>query len=207
MQIQNGKLYVNRTWKYLFPCLKSYDKELRSYLSNFLKLKVGIKGSNTDELDNCIFILFQASLFGVFENERRKYSESFDMFLNWVRYQPYYENDYVYNFENCTHMVVLKIPNQHLETFENFKKGNYSLMYSKLQLDEYFSVIENKNNNLDLAIRNTEILKIKRILSKDNSLLKEFVKTVNTKFNTSLEEEDLRDTELDFPLDIKEETI
>jgi hypothetical protein len=37
--------------------------------------------------------------------------------------------------------------------------------------------------------------------------LKEFVKTVNTKFNTSLEEEDLRDTELDFPLDIKEETI
>jgi hypothetical protein len=64
-----------------------------------------------------------------------------------------------------------------------------------------------KTNNLDLAIRNTEILKIKSILNKDNKLLKEFVKTVNTKFNTSLEVEDLRDTELDFPLDIKEETI
>ena len=56
MQIQSGKLYENRTWKYLYPCLKCYGPELMDFLSSFFKLGVGIGDFNIPTEGNSIFI-------------------------------------------------------------------------------------------------------------------------------------------------------
>ena len=48
MQIQSGKLYENRTWKYLYPCLKVYGSTLKTYLNIFFKLAVGLGDHNID---------------------------------------------------------------------------------------------------------------------------------------------------------------
>lgn len=207
MQIQNGKLYENRTWRYLVPCLKSYGEELKKHLSNLLKLKVGISDFYTETTEDCIYICFQTTLFNVFELERTRYVTAFTTFLQWVKYQPYYYTDYVYSLTECTHVLVLKIPEIHKESFENFKLGKYSEMYSKVQVEEYFKLIENKDSNLNVAVRNQQIIKSRNVLNRNRDLLDDFVKEVNERFKTNLTKEDLEGTELDFPIDPKEECV
>ena len=46
MNIQSGKLYENRTWKYLYPCLNEHGDVLKKYLDSFFKLGVGVADFN-----------------------------------------------------------------------------------------------------------------------------------------------------------------
>ena len=90
MQIQSGKLYENRTWKYLYPCLKHYGLELMNYLTSFFKLAIGVADSNVTVEGNCIFILVDTNLTLSNNVETAKYKANFSKFLDWVKYQYFY---------------------------------------------------------------------------------------------------------------------
>jgi hypothetical protein len=211
MQIQSGKLYKNKTWLYLYPCLNSYGKELKSHLNSFFKLAVGISDHNIEIKNerNNLYILFDLNPSSNVSKDLPKYRENFDKFLEWLRYQYYYETDYV--FESLEgeekHMIVLQIPPQHDTTIFNFIKGYYSKMYLEKDLNTYFMLSTTMKDKTAEKNYNERVKQVRSILTKDAKYTIEFVKIVNEKFGTEIIVEDYKGAELDFPPVIEEETF
>lgn len=209
MQIQEGKLYDNRTWKYLYPSLKIYGRELMSYLGQFIKLGVGIKDYNVNTKDPCLFILLDTTIALDKQSDIDAYRDRFIKFLSWIKYQYFYVTDYVYEgLDNREqHMVVLKIPQKYDQTYKSFLEGKYSKMYDKSEIGEYFKDVSLPHNKTAEAKRNKDLSMTRKILTKDRSFVPVFAKYVNTRFGTDNPISDFEEAELDFPPDMSEETF
>lgn len=204
MQIQSGKLYDNRTWKYLFPCLKYYGSELVNHLSTFYKLGIGIGDVNVKEISgNCVYILFDTNIPLITEADRLKYKTNFSKFIDWVKYQPYYERDYIFDSEK--HMIVLKVPHVNDMSYLDFIRGNYSKMYTIKELNSYFNIVPNPKGNANTTIRNNRIKEARLVLLRDKDYAKTFVQKVNKQYGTEATIYDFIDAEYDFPIRLEEE--
>lgn len=206
MQIQSGKLYENRTWKYLYPCLKVYGGTLKTYLNSFFKLAVGLGDHNIDiNEDNCIYILIDTNIHSP-QQSLQTYREYLSKFLDWVRFQPYYVTDYIFEgFDRGEkHMLVLRLPDTYKESYIKFKQGKYSEMYSSKDIDNLYSLIVNSNKNIEIKVNNN-ITNIKNVLTKNSSHLELFRKQINDEFGTNLSLNDLKNHELDLPPSQNEE--
>ena len=206
MQIQSGKLYENRTWKYLYPCLKVYGGTLKTYLNSFFKLAVGLGDHNIDiNEDNCIYILIDTNIHSP-QQSLQTYREYLSKFLDWVRFQPYYVTDYIFEgFDRGEkHMLVLRLPDTYKESYIKFKQGKYSEMYSSKDIDNLYSLIVNSNKNIEIKVNNN-ITNIKNVLTKNSSHLELFRKQINDEFGTNLSLKDLKNHELDLPPSQNEE--
>ena len=204
MQIQSGKLYENKTWKYLYPCLKHYGPELYQHLSGFFKIAVGVKDKNNPIKENeiNIYILFDTNIIMINDRDISAYKAKFNTFLNWIKYQPFYTDDYIY--EGNLHMVVIKLPNKHKETYKKFVQGLYSEMYTEVERNEYFRFLNLTNKEKEKEM-NDKISHTRGVLSKSSNLLLPFVSRINNEFNTHLSVEELKHIELDFPPKLQEE--
>ena len=206
MQIQSGKLYENKTWEYLYPCLKVYGSTLKTYLNSFFKLAVGLGDHNIDiNEDNCIYILIDTNIHSP-QQSLQTYREYLSKFLDWVRFQPYYVTDYIFEgFDRGEkHMLVLRLPDTYKESYIKFKQGKYSEMYSSKDIDNLYSLIVNSNKNIEIKVNNN-ITNIKNILTKNSSHLELFRKQINDEFGTNLSLNDLKNHELDLPPSQNEE--
>ncbi len=202
MQIQSGKLYENRTWKYLYPCLKHYGDELMDKLSSFFKVAVGVHDHNRKEDGNCIYILIDTNIPLASDYDRQEYKRKFTKFLDWVSYKHYYVTDYI--FEKDKHMIVLRLPHDYDITYINFVNGKYSKMYPQRVVNEYFKYITISNKEIEDR-QNSKIRTTRAILTKNKSYLPTFVDIVNKDFNTDITVEDYKDAELDYPPKKEEE--
>jgi len=210
MQIQNGKLYKNRTWRYLYPSLKIYGKELMAYLSQFLKLGVGIGDSNVDTKEPCIFILIDTNMAFKTQAELDNYKNRFANFLNWLRYQFYYVTDYVYDGLDSggeKHMIVLRLSYKHDLSYLSFIKGKYSEMYKQSDVYDYFGAITMPGNKETEIRLNKGLEETRSILFRDSKYIPVFAKTVNDRFGTDNPDSDFIDAELDFPPELSEEVF
>lgn len=208
MQIQSGELYKNRTWRYLYPSLKIYGKELMTYLSQFLKIGVGIGDSNTNIKDPCIFILIDTNMAFKTQAELDSYKNRFANFLNWLKYQPYYITDYVYDGLDSggeKHMIVLRISYKHDLSYTSFIKGKYSEMYKQSDVYSYFGVVSLPKNKQTEIKLNKELEETRGILFKDSKYIPAFAKIVNGRFGTDNPDSDFIGAELDFPPELSEE--
>lgn len=209
MQIQNGKLYENRTWRYLYPSLKSYGKDLMNNLAQFIKLGVGIADENLEVDQPCIFILIDTNMSFPTEAEMDAYKLRFAKFINWIRYQYFYVTDYVFEGldDREKHMVVLRLPRKYDLAYISFIKGEYSKMYTQSEIYEYFKYVSiPRNKEAETKVNNK--LKITRnILFKDKSYIPVFAKEVNSLFDTDNPESDFIGAELDFPPNFKQEVF
>lgn len=204
MEIQNGKLYKNRTWKYLYPSLKEYDVELMNYLASFFKLGVGIDDLNFKSSEaHCLFILIDTKVILVNAREAQEYQNEFAKFLDWLSHRFYYVADYPFD-TNGKHMVVIRLPLKHRITLEAFKKGLYSKMYTPKEVVAYFKYCVLSNKAVELE-RNKEISNTRDILMKDKNYIPTFVNIVNKKYKTDATNDDFEGAELDFPPDFEEE--
>lgn len=203
MQIQSGKLYENKSWKYLLPSLKYYGPELHAYLSTFFKVAVGVKDKNVDTGDSLnLFILIDTNIPMLNDRDVQDYKSKFEKFLNWVKYQPYYTTDYIYS--GHLHMVVIQLPAKHKGTYWEFVEGKYSQMYTELEKNEYFRFINIANKEKEREA-NDRISHTRAVLSKNAKHLPVFVDKINKLYNTQLTVEELSHIELDFPPVLKEE--
>ena len=208
MQIQSGKLYENKTWDYLYPCLKIYGNQLKVYLNSFYKLGVGLRDYNVDiDEGNCIYILLDTKIYSA-QQTLQSYRENLSRFLDWVRFQPYYVVDYVFEeFDNGEkHMLVLRLPGTYARAYSRFNKGKYSEMYTSKDINELFPLITNSNKELEVRV-NTKLKKVKDILSKNSNYLETFRKQLNEEFGTNLSLSDIKNHELDLPPKVEEETF
>lgn len=208
MQIQSGKLYENRTWKYLYPSLKSYGEELMNHLASFFKLAVGIGDYHLEgeSYKDCIFILIETNMQLSTDKERIEYKKNFSKFIAWVSYQYYYITDYVYEGIGASekHMLVLKMPVAHEVSYLHFIRGQYHKMYSKKEINRYFQYVTLPNKEFE-KVKNDKIKNTRDILSRDSGYLEVFLDKVFKDFNAIPRKRDFLLADLDYPPILKEE--
>jgi hypothetical protein len=179
MKIKIGKVFKNRTLKYVLPMIKKYyDDTLVSLLNSVGILAVGI-GDFLIEKDykQHVFVLVDSKV-----NPR-----IFNELIYYVEDKEYYEDDY--SFDNLLtgrlQMIIFKLPEDIIQTF---LLGKYSKMYYFEDACEFL-----KNDNaFDVIIKN------KKHKPK-------FIKEVKTEFGTELKMEEVGTRELDIPPIKKEE--
>jgi hypothetical protein len=183
-KVDHGIPVNNRTWKYLTPCLKSYGHEFEQRYNSVFKLALGLGDlvfmDNEHRYEKHLFILLDS----------RIWPKNFVSFLNWIRGQECYQDDYVYGDikKSPCHMVVIKIPDQYTPSFEKFLQGKYSEMFTLADIDSFFG-------------KHPET---KKVLTKDNLYRIKFVRNLNKLFGTTLRTIDY-EGELDLPPNQKEE--
>lgn len=187
MELSKGEAFENRTWKYLLPLLREYGKAFTGKINSVFKVACGIgdiviENSGT-KYEKHLFVLLDTKISNRF----------FLAFIDWIRVQPYYEDDYVFGDiqKSTKHMVVLQLPEKFHNSLEEFKKGRYSKMYDKDVIDNIF---KNKPE-------------VKRVLIRDNNYKLKFIEEVNSNFNTNIEDFDIENYELDYPFNTTEETF
>lgn len=177
------KVNSSKTKKYLLPCLREYGEEFTKKISSVVKIAAGIGDiiiSNRGVIhEKHIFILLDSTIAPKF----------FISFIDWIRDQPQYQDDYVFgNIQTSrSHMIIIKLPEKYYKTFETFKLGKYSEMYTKQDIDVFF-----KDKPL-----------FRRVILKDHNYKFKFVEEVNERFNSTVDAKDWHG-ELDFPPDDKE---
>jgi hypothetical protein len=191
MEIEIGKLYNNRTVKYLTPGLNFYGPVLKTKLNLVFKLAFGIHdtlldGSHLEGQKN-IFILV----------DKLVRPELFQNFMDWVKHQEYYVTDYVYDAVMETHsrkhMIVLAYPPTMGDAYDKFLLGKYSKMYTKKEIAEYFS-----------EDTKTEA---RQVLCRSINARPAFISLIKSTFGTQLIEQDFlkRGWEYDLPPNKEEE--
>lgn len=178
-ELGNKTMLPNKTRKYLLPCLKYYGDVFLGKLNSVFKVACGL-GINNHQSDD-MFILIDSAVANSY----------FLKFMDWIREQPYYKDDYVYGDiqKSSYHMVVLKIPEVFKSSVQKFLQGKYSEMYSYETIEKFFS-------------KNPEV---KQVLLKDNNYKSKFIAEVNKEYGTEIQDFDTEDYELDFPVNLKEE--
>jgi hypothetical protein len=191
MGIEIGKLYINRTVKYLVPGLGFYGSTLKTKLNLVFKLAFGIHdtlltGSHLEGQKNIYILIDKLVRPDLFQN-----------FMDWVKHQEYYVTDYVYDSileaHSRKHMVVLAYPPSMGDAYDKFLLGKYSKMYTKQEITSYFAE-ESK-------------VETRQVLVKTVHAKQRFISLVKETFNTQLEEQDflIGSWEFDLPPNEEEE--
>jgi hypothetical protein len=136
MEIEIGKLYSNKTLKYLVPALNYYGPTLKTKLNLIFKLAFGVH----DTLLEGSYLEGQKNIFILVDKLVR--TDLYQNFMDWVKHQEYYVTDYAYDAIMEAHsrkqMIVLAFPPSMGDTYEKFLKGKYSKMYTKKEIQDYF---------------------------------------------------------------------
>lgn len=170
--------FSNKTKKYLSPCLKEYGEEFISKFNSVFKVAMGIGdivvGNRGFKHEKHLFILLNTKVATKF----------FTDFLKWIRDQSMYEGDYVFGDirKSTHHMIIIKFPESHWGSFDTFKIGKYSEMFTKDVIDRFFE-------------KHTQV---KKVLIKDHDYKFYFVPKLNKKFGSSISPEEY-EGELDHP--------
>jgi hypothetical protein len=189
MEIEIGKLYSNRTVRYLVPGLGFYGPTLKTKLNLVFKLAFGIHdslltGSHLEGQKN-IFILV----------DKLVRPELFQNFMDWVKHQEYFVTEYAYDSmletHSRKHMIVLAYPLSMGDTYEKFLLGKYSKMYTKQEITSYFAE-ESK-------------VETRQVLVKTVHAKHRFISLVKKTFDTQLEEQDFLVGSWEFDLPPNEE--
>lgn len=157
----------NRTYTYLLPCLRRYGEDFIKMYTGVLKLAIGLKDvAIGDQYQQHFFILLDS----------RVYKKNFLPFLNWIREQDYYQDDYVFGDIKVSpcHMIVVKFPQEYINNLPKFEAGKYSELYSEDEVHELFA-------NFPEA---------KKVLLKERLFRIKYVRNLNKEFGTHLSTDD-----------------
>lgn len=184
MKVQVGSIVMNKTKKYLLPCLKFYGKDFELKFHSMWKWAVGVG----DFITNKSNIKFEKHIFILADIERN--SETFKDFQTWIKDQSCYEDDYAFDnlLTGHLHMFVIKLPEQFYETFETFKRSEYSKMYQPKDLYEFF-------------LEKEDVL---RVLIKDHNYKLQFARQLQEEFNVHIKEDEI-DEKFEYDLPLKED--
>ena len=174
----------NRTFTYLTPCLIKYGNDFVQRYNLVFKVAIGLGDMMIIDEDR----KYEQHLFILIDTRIK--SKNFVTFLDWIREEHYYQDDYVYGDikKSPLHMIVVKIPEEYTQSFEKFTSGKYSEMYTIEDIDTLFS----------------KYPEAKLVLTKDRTYKVRFVRRLNRLYNTEVKPDEYIG-ELDLPLNKEEE--
>lgn len=199
IKIQIGKIFMNRTRKYLLPLIKKYGDEFTFHINQLSKVAVGIGDM---VVKKCGF-QHEKHLFILVDSRYKPFR--FVSTLNWIREHQSYEDDYVFgNIQSSRfHMIVIRIPDSYLESMEHFRDGRYSKMYSSDDVRQLFST--DGKTGFDRTLYETII----KVLVHDHNYMVEFAEQVKLEFQFSDHDYSVHDidpeSEFDLPMSKFEE--
>lgn len=175
---------MNKTKKFLLPCLKEYGREFEVFYHSVWKWAVGIGDIITIKSN----IQYEKHIFVLLDTAKNR--DAFNIFMSYIKKQPMYEADYVFDdlLKGHLHMLVLKLPEKFYNSFAAFKRSSFSEMYSAEDLNRFF---EDKPE-------------LKKVLVKDNSYRVEFARQLKQEFNVIIKPEEI-DGSFEFELPLKED--
>ena len=193
--LKKDELHVNRTFKYLYPCLIELGPAFIGKLNKFVKLGIFITDMNYYTLNTCLYLVINVSPYraGYLLEEYRK---EFQEFLYWFKMQDFYETDYCY--QTNFHIIVVKLPEILSSSIDSFMSGEYSKIFTKEQINKYFKPISLIDPIMEEK-RNKEIQDTKSILTKDKAYIETYAKRVNKEYQTNVSPKYFQNVELDKP--------
>jgi hypothetical protein len=136
MEIEIGKLYVNKTLRYLVPALNYYGPTLKTKLNLVFKLAFGVH----DSLLEGSYLEGQRNIFILVDKAVRP--DLYQNFMDWVKHQEFYVTTYAYDsileHDSRKQMIVIAFPPKLADIYDKFLLGKYSQMYTKNEIREYF---------------------------------------------------------------------
>lgn len=182
MQIEIGKLYINKTYKYLVPVLKVYGENFILKVNSIFNLAFGIHDTLLDgtpyETQRAVYMLCDK----LFQPQR------FDSFLKFVKNQEYYITDYAADDAETgrQHMVVLAFPEKYGDAYDKFLEGKYSKMFCKDEIHYFFPDKDSE---------------AREVVERTSNMGTIFINKVKNSFGTELTTSDLKvnGIEYDFP--------
>lgn len=196
-EILFDKVKVNRTYKYLLPCLYDANTEYAKRLKSLYKYQVGlfdyanVLNNGNITYKKCVAIVFDTNkyLSNVSPTKKKIIKNSFYIknTINFFRKCDNYVKDYPFHDprNNDLHILVLKIPEKYYLSYSKFIQSEYSRMYD--------------NSQMELFTMDNRTIKI---LKKDESIYKEVANSFRKEFgNINVNINNLK--EFDFPLTFK----
>lgn len=178
MKYQVGQVEMNKTKRFLVPCLVKYGEEFVARINQVTKIAMGVG----DILLVKSGIHYQQHIFFLIDTNATV--KKFKSFMTWLKNQVMYEDDYAFDsiHKGHLHMIVIKLPEECYKPAEWFKKSQFSKMFTKAEVEKYF-----KNS------------KEKGVLIKDHNYKVEFVGKLNDLFESSVKPDEY-EGELDLPI-------
>lgn len=190
IKIQVGRIFMNKTRKYLFPIIKEHGSDFTAKINALFKVAVGIGDMIVDKCgihhENHLFILVDTLV----------NTPQFVSLMDDIRRHPAYEDDYVYGnvSKSRFHMIIIKVPDKYLNTLSNFKQSKFSKMYTQEELNTLF-----RFNTAEMTEENSNI---KSVLIKDHNYKFAFARMVQKEFNIPKSEFTSEDIDDSFELDL-----
>lgn len=184
IEVKIGELVQNKTLKYLVPALSYLGPTFKAKIKTVHLLAFGLfdealAGSHLDGQKN-VYIMIDCAV-------RPDY---FYNFMAWVRNQDFYVTDYVsdsfLHIESRKHMLVIAFPLIMEDVYNKFIEGKYSKMYTKEEIERYFSE----------PIR----AHTKAILTKSQEGQQKFIYLIKELFGTSLTLSDIKEYNPEYDL-------
>ena len=130
---ENGKTSQNKTFEYLTPIFRIFNDNFIPHIQKLSVLAYGI-GDVFDKLNKI------PSFYILIEN---KNNEDLSSFLTYIEDKEYYIKHY--NHTKKLIIVVIQIPEIYHKSFYEFKKGNYSKMFSNEEINFFFNTKLRRN--------------------------------------------------------------
>lgn len=172
---------MNKTKRYLTPCLRTYGETFINRYSGVFKVAIGIG----DIVAIKSGVSFEKHLFILLESKTN--FQSYITFMKWIREQEFFEEDYAYDHiaKGHLHMVVIKLPEECYNAHDNLLKGKFSEMYSPEELKKFFD----------------ESSEEYKVLIKDHNYKLDFSKKLKEEYEIDLTPDDIDDKfEFEFPI-------
>lgn len=126
------KQIENKTRLYLSPCMAAYGKEFINKLRQFSSPACGLDDASRASLGEPV-------IYTLLNIERSRIKQFIPEILYFRKHTSYME-DYLFGetLYSKLHMLILKMPEQYIETYYAYLKGAYSKMYNNKELVKLF---------------------------------------------------------------------
>lgn len=193
-----GSVFVNRSFKYLSPCMKLYGDEFVTKMKLLAGLAIAIDdyGFNKErgKFENNLYYLFDVngqSNYNTYLNASKARID-FMHIVSWLREQEYYVKDYPFDSgrNGNQHVVCLKLP---FNLIDKFLQGKYSQMYSSDIIDKIIKKT--------IVVNGEEIINpVYGVLSHSEEYSENYLKQLNFDFGTNVTINDIKHhAEYDIP--------
>lgn len=145
--IQLGSVFINKSYRYLYPTLKLYKNGVHDVVRQIHKLGVGVGdviyyNDGNPILTSELFIL--ADTKGAYSNGLHVVPEeaqrNFDKSLQWLKGSGCLTTDYVFDDINGhLHMLVIRVPDDTPHAVRAFLMGKYEYIFTKDQALRLFN--------------------------------------------------------------------
>ena len=192
MILDKREHYKNKTWRFLFPCLRAYGGD--EFMNRLAKLSILAVGVGDKQLSHFpyIYILY---------NKEFKQELLYELLAYLYKEGLLVENYNIEPEENgIKTMVVIRLPKEYHKTYQHFIKGEFSKMFTFDQMEDLFY---SKKDGVRLV---SKLWKPELgVLNKDVRKGKEYLKEVNSEWGTTIKFKEIEDWEYEAPLVFKEE--